>query len=152
VPLHRERASLPFGWRWVAKDLTAALTDVKRYASNKGAIPVLQCLKLVADGDAVTLTATDLECAIVLNLNAEVTESGTAGNFKPQFLPKGLHLSVVAPVQATGSRGGWRCWRLARIAEYLMANGITAASTPIPARPVHRHPVTRDSECVTIQR
>jgi DNA polymerase-3 subunit beta len=61
-----------------AKDLTAALTDVKRYASNKGAIPVLACCKVVADGDAVTLTATDLECAIILNLNAEVTESGTA--------------------------------------------------------------------------
>lgn len=61
-----------------AKDLTAALTDVKRYASNKGTIPVLQCLKLVADGDAVTLTATDLESAIILNLNAAVTESATA--------------------------------------------------------------------------
>ena len=61
-----------------AKDLTAALTDVKPYASNTGTIPVLQCCKVVADGDAITFMATDLECPIILNLNADVTESGTA--------------------------------------------------------------------------
>ncbi len=60
-----------------AKELTTAITELKRYATSK-TIPVLQCCMLTADGDTVSLTATDLECAVILRLNADVTESGSA--------------------------------------------------------------------------
>ena len=61
-----------------AKDLSSALTEAKRYVYGKHTIPVLQCCKLVADDNAVSLTVTDLETAVTIRLAAEVAESGTA--------------------------------------------------------------------------
>lgn len=54
------------------------LIAVSKVAADNKIRPIIGCVKLTADTDKITLTATDLELTIISELNAEIQLSGTA--------------------------------------------------------------------------
>lgn len=60
-----------------AKLFTASLADAKRYIKGNR-IPVLACCKLAAANETLTITATDLESALVLHLPISAVTGGVA--------------------------------------------------------------------------
>jgi DNA polymerase-3 subunit beta len=60
------------------KDFEDVLTKAKLATENRTAIPILNNFKLSAEGDRLSIYATDLESFLVLDLPARVEETGTA--------------------------------------------------------------------------
>ncbi|MBL8575028.1 MAG: DNA polymerase III subunit beta [Hyphomicrobiaceae bacterium] len=58
------------------KKITEALTTLAKAAARGNAMPILTCVLLRAEGDAVRLTASDLDIEVTLALPAAVAETG----------------------------------------------------------------------------
>ncbi len=72
-------------------DLSEAALKVSRAISNKTTNPILEGIKLVADNDYLTISATDLELAIEKKIKAEVKIEGETvvpGKFFTEFVKK----------------------------------------------------------------
>jgi DNA polymerase-3 subunit beta len=72
-------------------DLSDAALKVSRAISNKTTNPILEGIKLVADNDYLTISATDLELAIEKKIKAEVKIEGETvvpGRFFTEFVKK----------------------------------------------------------------
>lgn len=57
-------------------DLSDAVLKVVKACSSKTTVPVLECIKLTAKNDGLTLSATDGEISIIKTIKAEVYEEG----------------------------------------------------------------------------
>ena len=57
-------------------DLSDATLKVVKACSSKTTVPVLECIKISAKNDKITLTATDGEISIIKTIKAEVYEEG----------------------------------------------------------------------------
>lgn len=72
-------------------DLSDAALKVSRAISNKTTNPILEGIRLVADNDYLTISATDLELAIEKKIKAEVKVEGETvvpGRFFTEFIKK----------------------------------------------------------------
>lgn len=72
-------------------DLSDAALKVSRAISNKTTNPILEGIKLVADNDYLTISATDLELAIEKKIKAEVKIEGETvvpGRFFTEFIKR----------------------------------------------------------------
>ena len=72
-------------------DLSDAALKVSRAISNKTTNPILEGIKLVADNDYLTISATDLELAIEKRIKADVKVEGETivpGRFFTEFVKK----------------------------------------------------------------
>lgn len=72
-------------------DLSLATAQVIKAISTKTTNPVLEGIKMVAKGESLTLSCTDLELAIIKTIKAQVKEEGEAvipGKFFSDFLRK----------------------------------------------------------------
>lgn len=72
-------------------DLSEAALKVSRAISNKTTNPILEGIKIVADNDYLTISATDLELAIEKKIKAEVKVEGETvvpGRFFTEFIKK----------------------------------------------------------------
>jgi DNA polymerase III subunit beta len=58
-------------------DLLAALNTVKGAVPSKSTLPILECILFEQDGDALRLSATDLEISIVQRLPVQFEKNGT---------------------------------------------------------------------------
>ena len=58
-------------------DLLRALTAVGGAVPSKSTLPILECVLFERDGDALRLTATDLEVSIVQRLDVQFEQNGT---------------------------------------------------------------------------
>lgn len=57
-------------------DLSDATLKVVKACSSKTTVPVLECIKISAKNDSITLAATDGEISIIKTIKAEVYEEG----------------------------------------------------------------------------
>ena len=57
-------------------ELSDAVMKVSKACSTKTTNPILECIKIEAENDSITLTATDGEIAILRKIRAEVLEEG----------------------------------------------------------------------------
>jgi|AGTN01.2.fsa_nt_gi DNA polymerase III, beta subunit len=74
-----------------SEDLSEALTAVGRALSGKPSIPILEGIKIKAEGSSVIISATDLELFIERKIKAEVKLEGSAvvvGKFFEEFCKK----------------------------------------------------------------
>ncbi|MCD8294568.1 MAG: DNA polymerase III subunit beta [Clostridia bacterium] len=72
-------------------DLADSVLKVVKACSSKNIMPVLECIKLSARNDMLTLSATDGEIAIIKNVKAEVMEEGEVcvqGRYFSEFVRK----------------------------------------------------------------
>ncbi len=72
-------------------DLSDAVLKVVKACSSKTTIPVLECIKLSARNDSLTLSATDSEISIIKTIKAEVNEEGDVcvpGRYFSDFIKK----------------------------------------------------------------
>lgn len=72
-------------------DLSDAVLKVVKACANKTTVPVMECIKISAKNDTLTLSATDGEIAIVRTIKAEVFEEGDVcvpGRFFTDFIKK----------------------------------------------------------------
>ena len=72
-------------------DLIDAVLKVVKAVSSKSVNPILECIKLCAKGDYLTLSATDLEISIEKKINAEVMLEGeilVPGKYFADFIGK----------------------------------------------------------------
>lgn len=72
-------------------DLSDAVLKVVKACSTKTTVPVLECIKLSARNDEVTLSATDGEISIIKTIKAEVYEEGDVcvpGRYFSDFIKK----------------------------------------------------------------
>lgn len=72
-------------------DLSDAVLKVVKACSSKTTLPVLECIKIAAKNDTVTLSATDGEIAIIKTIKAEVDEEGQVcvpGKYFADFIKK----------------------------------------------------------------
>ncbi len=80
-------------------DLSDAVLKVVKACSSKTTVPVLECVKLSAKNDGVTLSATDGEISIIKTIKAEVYEEGEVcvpGKYFADFIKKleGVQISL----------------------------------------------------------
>ena len=78
--------------------LSDAAITVSKACSAKTTNPILECIKLSAQNDSLTLTAYDGEISIEQTVKAEVLEEGEVcvnGKFFSDFVGKISHLEVV---------------------------------------------------------
>ena len=59
------------------ENLSKALNNVSRIASSRAGMPILSNILLKAEGNQLILSATNLEVAIVENINANVSKEGS---------------------------------------------------------------------------
>ena len=57
-------------------DLSDAVLKVVKACASKTTVPVLECIKISAVNDTLTLSATDGEISIQKNIKAEIYEEG----------------------------------------------------------------------------
>lgn len=72
-------------------DLSEAVFKVIKACASRTTVPVMECIKISAKNDTVTLTATDGEIAIQKSIKAEVCEEGdicVPGRFFGDFIKK----------------------------------------------------------------
>lgn len=72
-------------------NLSDAVFKVVKACSSKTTLPVLECIKLSAKNDSLTLSATDGEIAIIKTIKAEVHEEGEVcvpGKYFADFIKK----------------------------------------------------------------
>ena len=72
-------------------DLSEAILKVIKACATRTTVPVMECIKLSAHNDTITLTATDGEIAIQKKIKAEVCEEGeicVPGKFFSDFIKK----------------------------------------------------------------
>ena len=72
-------------------DLSDALLKVAKACSTKTTNPILECVKITAENDGITLIATDGEISIRRKMRAEVLEEGAVcvpGKFFADFIKK----------------------------------------------------------------
>ncbi len=72
-------------------DLSDAVLKVVKACSNKTTVPVMECIKLSAFNDSLTLSATDGEIAIIKTIKSEVYEEGelcVPGRYFADFIKK----------------------------------------------------------------
>lgn len=72
-------------------DLSDAVLKVVKACSSKTTVPVLECIKLSAKNDGLTLSATDGEISIIKTIRAEVYEEGDVcvpGRYFADFIKK----------------------------------------------------------------
>ncbi|MDE7075994.1 MAG: DNA polymerase III subunit beta, partial [Clostridia bacterium] len=72
-------------------DLSEAVLKVIKACASRTTVPVMECIKLAAKNDTITLTATDGEIAIQKKIKAEVCEEGeicVPGKFFSDFIKK----------------------------------------------------------------
>ena len=73
-------------------DLAAAIARIVRVVERKNTIPILSNLLLTAAGEALTLTATDLDIEATTHAPASITASGTT------TLPAGMLADIVRKI------------------------------------------------------
>lgn len=72
-------------------DLSDAVLKVVKACSSKTTVPVLECIKISAKNDGITLSATDGEISIIKTIKAEVYEEGDVcvpGKYFADFIKK----------------------------------------------------------------
>ncbi|MDE5943394.1 MAG: DNA polymerase III subunit beta [Clostridia bacterium] len=72
-------------------DLSDAVLKVVKACASKTTVPVLECIKLSAENDSLTLTATDNEISICKTIKADVYEEGEVcvpGKYFADFIKK----------------------------------------------------------------
>lgn len=72
-------------------DLSDAVIKVAKACASKTTVPVLECIKLSAKNDSLTLSATDGEISIIKTISAEVYEEGDVcvpGKYFGDFIKK----------------------------------------------------------------
>lgn len=72
-------------------DLSDAVLKVVKACSTKTTLPVLECIKISAKNDGITLSATDGEISIIKSIKAEVYEEGEVcvpGKYFADFIKK----------------------------------------------------------------
>lgn len=72
-------------------DLSDAVIKVSKACASKTTIPVMECIKLTAHNDSLTLIATDGEISIVKKIKAEIYEEGeicVPGKYFADFIKK----------------------------------------------------------------
>lgn len=72
-------------------DLSEAILKVIKACASRTTVPVMECIKLSAKNDTITLTATDGEIAIQKKIKAEICEEGeicVPGKFFCDFIKK----------------------------------------------------------------
>lgn len=82
-------------------DLSDAVLKVVKACSSKTTIPVLECIKISAKNDGITLSATDGEISIIKTIKAEVYEEGEVcvpGKYFTDFIKKleGVQITLVS--------------------------------------------------------
>lgn len=82
-------------------DLSEAVLKVIKACASRTTLPVMECIKISAENDGVTLTATDGEIAIQKKIKAEVCEEGEVcvpGKFFADFIKKleGVQITLAA--------------------------------------------------------
>ena len=85
--------------------LSDAAMTVSKACSTKTTTPVLECIKISAQNDAVTLIAYDGEISIEKKIKADVLEEGEIcvnGRFFSDFMGKVSGMNVVI---STGEKG-----------------------------------------------
>ena len=80
-------------------DLSDAVLKVVKACSSKTTVPVLECIKLSAKNDKITLSATDGEISIIRTINSEIYEEGEVcvpGKYFADFIKKleGVQISL----------------------------------------------------------
>ena len=80
-------------------DISEAVLKVVKACSSKTTVPVMECIKLSAVNDSLTLSATDGEIAIIKTIKAEIYEEGSIcvpGRFFSDFIKKleGVQITV----------------------------------------------------------
>ena len=72
-------------------DLSDAVLKVVKACSSKTTVPVLECIKLSAKNDTLSLSATDGEISIIKTIKAEIYEEGeicVPGKYFADFIKK----------------------------------------------------------------
>lgn len=72
-------------------DLSDAVLKVVKACSTKTTVPVLECIKISAKNDGITLSATDGEISIIKTIKAEIYEEGelcVPGRYFADFIKK----------------------------------------------------------------
>ncbi|MBO5328352.1 MAG: DNA polymerase III subunit beta, partial [Clostridia bacterium] len=82
-------------------DLSDAVLKVVKACANKTTVPVMECIKISARNDGITLTATDGEISIQKRIKAEIYEEGTfcvPGRYFADFIKKleGVEITLSA--------------------------------------------------------
>ena len=82
-------------------DLSDAVLKVVKACSTKTTVPVLECIKISAKNDEITLAATDGEISIIKTIKAEVYEEGdicVTGRVFADFIKKleGVQITLAA--------------------------------------------------------
>lgn len=82
-------------------DLSEAVLKVIKACASRTTVPVMECIKISAKNDTITLTATDGEIAIQKKIKAEVCEEGdicVPGKFFADFIKKleGVQITLAA--------------------------------------------------------
>lgn len=82
-------------------DLSEAVLKVIKACASRTTVPVMECIKISAKNDTITLTATDGEIAIRKKVKAEVCEEGDVcvpGKFFADFIKKleGVQITLSA--------------------------------------------------------
>lgn len=82
-------------------DLSEAVLKVIKACASRTTVPVMECIKISAKNDGITLTATDGEIAIQKKIKAEVCEEGEVcvpGKFFADFIKKleGVQITLSA--------------------------------------------------------
>lgn len=82
-------------------DLSEAVLKVIKACASRTTVPVMECIKISAKNDSITLTATDGEIAIQKTIKAEVCEEGeicVPGKFFCDFIKKleGVQITLSA--------------------------------------------------------
>ncbi len=82
-------------------DLSEAILKVIKACASRTTVPVMECIKLSAHNDTITLTATDGEIAIQKKIKAEICEEGeicVPGKFFCDFIKKleNVQITLVA--------------------------------------------------------
>ncbi|MCD8205819.1 MAG: DNA polymerase III subunit beta [Clostridia bacterium] len=82
-------------------NLSEAVSRVVKACATKTPVPVMECIKISAENDSLSLSATDGEIFIMKKVRAEILEEGSTcvpGRFFADFVKKleGLELTLVA--------------------------------------------------------
>ncbi len=83
-------------------NLSEAVLKVVKACSSKTTVPVLECIKLSAKNDKLTLSATDGEIAIIKTIPAEVYEDGEVcvpGKYFCDFIKKLEDVQIILSTQ-----------------------------------------------------
>lgn len=78
-------------------DLSEAVLKVIKACASRTTVPVLECIKISAANDSVTLTATDGEISIQKKIKAEVMEEGSVcvpGKYFCDFIKKLINVQI----------------------------------------------------------